>query len=218
MQHTGRHNSGDVTTADTMRIAFTILIALHGLIHLIGPAKAFGWGNVTQLRQPISPASGMLWLLAAVLLIGSAAAVAISARWWWYLALPGALLSQYLIVQAWGDAKVGTLANIVIAVPLVLLALDARPGSFRSRFAQRPRRAAGPTGTACADRDRRRHRRPPAADADLPAPRRCSRPATRAQHADHVRRPDAQQRHLAMDAVDESSSMSSSIRRHACST
>ncbi len=118
-----------------MRIAFAILIALHGLIHLIGPAKAFGWGNVTQLRQPISPTGGLLWLLAAVLLIGSAAGVGFSARWWWYLALPGVLLSQILIAQAWGDAKFGTLANVVIAVPLILLALDARAGSFRSRFA-----------------------------------------------------------------------------------
>lgn len=118
-----------------MRIAFAILIALHGLIHLIGPAKAFGWANVTQLRQPISTVGGVLWLIAALLLIACAAAVAISARWWWYLALPGLLLSQYLIVQAWGDAKFGTLANIVLAVPLVLMALDARAGSFRSRFA-----------------------------------------------------------------------------------
>ena len=121
-----------------MRIAFAALIALHGLIHLIGSAKAFGWGNVAQLRQPISTTGGMLWLLAARLLLGSAIAVAITARWWWYLALPGALLSQLLIVQAWSDARFGTLANMVIAVPLVplvLLALDARAGSFRSRFA-----------------------------------------------------------------------------------
>ncbi len=123
------------TNGDTMRMAFTILLALHGLIHLIGPAKAFGWGNITQLRQPISPTGGVLWLLAALLLIGCAVGVAASARWWWYLALAGALLSQYLIMQAWGDAKFGTLANLVIAVPLLLLALDARAGSFRSRFA-----------------------------------------------------------------------------------
>jgi hypothetical protein len=31
--------------------------------------------------------------------------------------------------------KFGTTANLVIAIPLVLLALDARPSSFRSRFA-----------------------------------------------------------------------------------
>lgn len=118
-----------------MKIALAVLIALHGLIHLIGPAKAFSWWNVSQLRQPITQASGMLWLLAAVLLIGTAIAMSVGTRWWWYLALPGVLLSQVLITQAWGDAKFGTLANIVIAVPALLAALDARPGSFRSRFA-----------------------------------------------------------------------------------
>jgi hypothetical protein len=118
-----------------MRIAFAILIALHGLIHLIGPAKAFGWGNVTQLRQPISTAGGSVWLLAAVLLIASAVAVAISARWWSYVALPGVLLSQYLIFTAWDDAKFGSIANLIIFVPLAFLAIDARAASFRSRFA-----------------------------------------------------------------------------------
>jgi hypothetical protein len=119
-----------------MRIAFAILLALHGLIHLIGPTKAFGWANVTQLRQPISPTSGILWLIAAVLLVSGAVAVATHARWWWYLALPGALLSQWLIMQVWSDAKFGTLANIIVAVPLLLLALDARADSFRSQFAR----------------------------------------------------------------------------------
>jgi hypothetical protein len=118
-----------------MKIAFAILIALHGLIHLLAPAKAFGWANVTQLRQPISPGSGVLWLLTAVLLIGASIALAIGTRWWWYFALPGVLLSQFLIAQLWSDAKFGTLANIVIVVPVLLAALDARPGSFRRRFA-----------------------------------------------------------------------------------
>ena len=118
-----------------MKIALAVLIALHGLIHLIGPAKAFGWANVTQIRQPIAATSGMLWLLAAVLLIGAAIALTIGTQRWWYVALPGVLLSQFLITQLWGDAKFGTLANIVIVVPVLLAALDARPGSFRSRFA-----------------------------------------------------------------------------------
>ena len=118
-----------------MRIAFAVLLGLHGLIHLLGPTKAFGWAEVSQLRQPITPASGILWLATAVFLVISAVAVGTGARWWWYVALPGVLLSQWLIAQAWSDAKFGTLANLVIAVPLLLLALDARPTSFRSRFA-----------------------------------------------------------------------------------
>lgn len=119
-----------------MRIAFAFLVGLHGLLHLLGPAKAFGWATVSQLRAPIGPIAGTLWLLAAVLLVGAAIALAIDAPSWWWLALPGMLLSQGLIAHAWSDARYGTLANLVIAVPLALLLADARPSSFRSRFAR----------------------------------------------------------------------------------
>lgn len=118
-----------------MRIAFAILIGIHGLIHLLGPAKAFGWAEVRQLRTPISPLGGALWLAAAILLVGAAIGFALGANWWWWLGLPGIALSQVLITQSWSDAKFGTIANLVIAIPLVLVVLDARPSSFRSRFA-----------------------------------------------------------------------------------
>lgn len=117
-----------------MRIAFAGLIALHGLIHLLGPAKAFGWGDVSQLRAPMSPEAGLLWFLAAVLLIAAPVGLVLGAPWWWYPALPGVLLSQGLIVTAWSDAKFSTLANVIIAIPLLAAALDARASSFRSRF------------------------------------------------------------------------------------
>lgn len=132
-----------------MRIALAVFILLHGLIHLLGPVKAFGWADVSQLRAPISPAAGLLWLAAAVLLIAAATGLLLRAPWWWYPALPGVLLSQALIVTAWGDAKFGTLANVIIAIPLLVAALDARPSSFRSRF-ERDRNAllAGATYAA----------------------------------------------------------------------
>ncbi len=118
-----------------MRIAFAILIGIHGLIHLLGPAKAFGWAEVQPLRTPISPFGGALWLVAAILLVGAAIGFALSAQWWGWFGLPGMVLSQVLITQSWSDAKFGTIVNLAIAVPLVLLGLDARPSSFRSRFA-----------------------------------------------------------------------------------
>jgi hypothetical protein len=119
-----------------MRIAFAILIGIHGLIHLLGPTKAFGWADVHQLRTPISALAGVCWLLAAILLIGAFIGFALGAPRWWWLALPGVVLSQVLITQSWSDAKFGTIANLVIAIPLLLLAVDARPSSFRSRFAR----------------------------------------------------------------------------------
>lgn len=118
-----------------MKIALAVLLALHGLVHLIGPARAFGWWNVTQLRQPISSIGGTLWLLAAAWMLGAAVTVLVGVRWWWWLALPAVVLSQLLIMQLWSDAKFGTLANLVIVIPVVLAALDTRPGSFRTQFA-----------------------------------------------------------------------------------
>lgn len=46
-------------------LAFFILI--HGLIQQMGFAKAFGYGNITQLNRAIAKPMGMLWLLAALL-------------------------------------------------------------------------------------------------------------------------------------------------------
>ncbi len=117
-----------------MRIALAVVIGLHGVIHLLGPAKAFGWADVSQLRAPISSETGFLWLLAAALLLASAVALALNAAWWWYPGLAGVVLSQGLIVAAWGDAKFGTIANIVILLAVLVAALDTRPSSFRSRF------------------------------------------------------------------------------------
>ncbi|MEO8621397.1 MAG: DUF6544 family protein [bacterium] len=132
-----------------MRIAFVFLIAAHGMLHLLGAAKAFGWAGLPQLRIPISPIGGALWLLAAIFLLGAAVAFAIGAPWWWALGLPGVVLSQVMIAQSWSDARVGTLANLVILIPLVLLALDTRPSSFRSRFARdRDALLAHPVGAA----------------------------------------------------------------------
>lgn len=140
-----------------MRIALAVLIALHGLIHLLGPARAFGWGDVSQLLPPITPAAGVLWLLAAALLVGAAIGIVLGRSRWWHLALPGVFLSQGLIVAAWSEARFGTLVNVIIGIPLLLTALDARASSFRSRFGRdRDALLAGATQPA-----------PPVTEADL---------------------------------------------------
>ena len=117
-----------------MRTIFACLIGVHALVHLIGPTKAFGWADVRQLHASISPLAGALWLMATIVLMGAAIGLALGAHWWWWLGLPGVVLSQCLIMQSWNDAKFGTIANVILAIPLVGLALDARPSSFRSRF------------------------------------------------------------------------------------
>jgi hypothetical protein len=41
---------------------------MHGAVHLLGTAKAFGSVDVTLLHAPISDAPGALWFATAVLL------------------------------------------------------------------------------------------------------------------------------------------------------
>lgn len=117
-----------------MRLVLSLLLGLHGAIHLLGFVKGLGLAAVPQLQLAISTRAGVAWLAAALLLMGSSVLVFVAPRVWWLVALPGVLLSQLLILGAWQDAKFGTLANVVLLVPLVIVIADLRPSSLRSRF------------------------------------------------------------------------------------
>src|SRR3979490_1213190 len=99
-----------------IRTVFIIVVGIHGLIHLLGFAKAFGYAKLPQLAQPLSRTVGALWLIAAVLLVAAAAAVVPLPRRWWILGALGLIASQCAIVSSWSDAKYGTLCNLVLLV------------------------------------------------------------------------------------------------------
>lgn len=117
-----------------MRILFAAAMALHGAIHLMGFAKAFGLAEIPELEASVPPRAGLLWLGAAVLFAAAAALMVLESRAWWIPAGVGVILSQLLVLGAWSDARFGTLANLVILVPVVLAAVDLRPSSLRSTF------------------------------------------------------------------------------------
>ena len=98
-----------------MRILFLILIAIHGLIHLMGFAKAFDFGNITQLSKEISKPLGVLWLTVFLLFLLASILFLLKKEEWWIIAIIAAFFSQILIITVWQDAKFGTIANILIA-------------------------------------------------------------------------------------------------------
>lgn len=100
-----------------MRILLSLILVIHGLIHLMGVTGA-GHG-MTQLSRPISRTEGLLWLMVAIIILTSAFLFFINRSYWWIPALVGALLSQTLIITLWKDAKFGTIANVVILVAVV---------------------------------------------------------------------------------------------------
>jgi len=103
-----------------MKILLLILISLHGLIHLLGFAKAFELAHINQLSLPISKLNGSLWLLSAVLFVLTAAMFSMEKEWWWILSLTGIMISQYVIINAWQDAKYGTIVNIIILIITII--------------------------------------------------------------------------------------------------
>ena len=46
-----------------MKLAFTVLLLVHGLVHGMGFLKAFGLVRLPQLASPISRPLGVLWLV-----------------------------------------------------------------------------------------------------------------------------------------------------------
>lgn len=103
-----------------LRFIFTFIILIHGLIHLMGFAKAFQLAEISQLTQAISKPRGILWLICTILFCTSALIYLTDRYWWWMLALPAVLLSQVLIFIYWQDAKFGTLANVIVFVSSLL--------------------------------------------------------------------------------------------------
>lgn len=117
-----------------MRIALAVLLVLHGALHLLGFVKGFGLAEVAALKLPIGRTAGALWLLAAASFAVSAAMLLAAPSRWWMTGLPTLILSQALILLSWGDAKFGTVPNVIALIPLALTMLQASPTSFRSTY------------------------------------------------------------------------------------
>lgn len=101
-----------------MRIFFSLLILVHGLIHLMGFAKAFQLASLNQITIPVSRFSGLIWLLTALLLILAAALFLFRVNTWWIPGSLGLLLSVSLILNHWTDSKWGMIPNLILLVAL----------------------------------------------------------------------------------------------------
>lgn len=103
-----------------MKLFIVFLIAVHGLIHLLGFVKAFHFAEVSQLTQSISKPSGLLWLLTALLFIATAVLYFLDKEVWWITSGVALILSQILIFTSWQGAKYGTAANVIILIVTIV--------------------------------------------------------------------------------------------------
>ena len=97
-----------------IKYIFALLILIHGLIHFMGFAKAFGYGNISQLSKDISRSAGFLWVTAALLFTVAAVLFFLTKESWISISIIAVILSQILIITVWKDAKFGSIANIII--------------------------------------------------------------------------------------------------------
>ena len=117
-----------------MTAVFAIVLIAHGLIHLLGFAKAVGLADLPQLTGHISPLFGTLWLTAGLLFLGAAGSLFFWPRWWWATGTCAIVVSMVVIVDSWSDAKFGTIANVVALVGVVFGFLAQGPASLRAAY------------------------------------------------------------------------------------
>jgi hypothetical protein len=111
-----------------LRIVFSFLLLIHGLIHLLGFVQAFQLATVEGMRLKSwatfltdSPKlSGTLWFIAFLLFLGATLLFVLKKETWWILTLAAIAFSQILIILYWQEAKFGTIANIIILAGAVL--------------------------------------------------------------------------------------------------
>ena len=117
-----------------MRWILIALLGVHGLIHLLGFAKAFGYAALPQLTQPVSRALGVVWLIAACLMAATTAMLGAGSRSYWMVGAVALVVSQALIVSAWRDAWAGTIVNVILLLVVAHGWLTEGPRSFHAQY------------------------------------------------------------------------------------
>lgn len=81
-----------------LKYLFALIMFIHGLIHFMGFAKAYSYGNITQLTQDISKPNGLLWFMVAILFVVATVLLLLKKESWPYIVIIAAVISQILII------------------------------------------------------------------------------------------------------------------------
>tara|TARA_R110000868_G_scaffold194178_2_gene439500 strand:- start:53 stop:1111 length:1059 start_codon:yes stop_codon:yes gene_type:complete len=76
--------------------------------------KAFGISEFNAISQPISKPFGIIWLIAFILFLATLIFYLSGYAYWWIIGILAVLISQFLIIRYWQDAKLGTILNLII--------------------------------------------------------------------------------------------------------
>jgi hypothetical protein len=99
-----------------IKVIVIALVALHGLIHLFGCARASDLEDASEVNRSLLKINSYLWLFGASLFMITAVLLFTGSQWWWVSAIVAAVVSQYLLYTVWKEAKYGTIVNLTITV------------------------------------------------------------------------------------------------------
>lgn len=114
-----------------MKIVLTLILVIHGFIHIIGFIKAFRLAEVKDLKSQISKPFGLVWLMTSLILICTAGLYLIGHELWWVLGLCGIFTSQVVIFKTWSEAKYGSLVNLLL---ILIIIFEFGYWSFQNQF------------------------------------------------------------------------------------
>jgi len=114
----------------------------------MGFAKAFNYGNITQLTRTISKPTGIIWLLAASVCILAALQFLLNKELWWLTAAAALLVSQYLVFTSWHDARFGSIMNFILLIAVIV---GYCTWNFSSSFQKEVKAALAQTAVSSAD-------------------------------------------------------------------
>ncbi|NGP75067.1 hypothetical protein G3570_00365 [Balneolaceae bacterium YR4-1] len=116
------------------KILFSFLLVLHGVIHFAGFFKAFEIGEFKELTGEMTRTAGLIWLSLGILFLVTTLLYLLQYPFWASVGLFSVVFSQILIFSAWSDAKFGTIANLILLVPILIAFMGQLPGSYENRF------------------------------------------------------------------------------------
>lgn len=110
-----------------MKYLLAAIILVHGLIHLMGFArewqladiKAMSGETLWELSAAGRRFSGIAWLVCCLVFLSAVVMMLKGNDSWWIGTLTAIVISQWLIILYWKDAKAGTIANIIILIAVI---------------------------------------------------------------------------------------------------
>ena len=125
------------TVRSTVRWVVSLVVVVHGCIHMLGAAKGLGWADVTQLAASISTGLGVIWLAAALVTVAAGMLLLARIRWWWIVGGIAVVVSQIVIVTSWADARAGTIVNVILLGAVVYGWASQGPRGARAEYRRR---------------------------------------------------------------------------------